>query len=100
MRYTNSTILSKDGKSYYKGKKYPQIPLSENDVYVITNIGDRLDTLANSYYKDISLWWIISAANSNVISSDSLFITPGTQIRIPTDIGNILNQYETLNKIG
>ena len=55
-RYNNKTILRTDqGKPYYKGKQYPNIPLSENDIYVITTIGDRLDSLAYSYYRDSDL---------------------------------------------
>lgn len=99
MRYTNNKILSKDKIPYYKGKIYPQIPLSENDIYIITTIGDRLDTLANNYYKDPTLWWVISIANNGIIPQDSLFITPGTQLRIPTDLNAVLNRYEQLNKI-
>lgn len=100
MRYSNKIILKNiNNISYYKGKKYPQIPLSEDDVYVITTIGDRLDILANTYYNDPTLWWVISMANSNVLKTDSLFIIPGTQIRIPTNLGNILQQYENINRI-
>ena len=40
------TLKTPQDKPYIKGKQYPNIPLSENDVYVITTIGDRLDLLA------------------------------------------------------
>jgi hypothetical protein len=67
-RYDNSTIETTPitGKQYYKQKYYPNIPLSSTDEYVITTIGDRLDTLAYSYYRDSTLWWIISIANNNI----------------------------------
>ena len=66
-RYTNSTIdQTQQGQPYFKQRFYPNIPLSENDVYVITTVGDRLDSLANSYYNDSTLWWIISIANNNI----------------------------------
>jgi hypothetical protein len=44
-RYENTDILKTEytDRPYYKGKYYPNIPLSENDVYVITTVGDRLD---------------------------------------------------------
>ncbi len=46
-RYDNPTInFTSQGKRYYKQKYYPNIPLSETDEYIITTIGDRLDTLA------------------------------------------------------
>lgn len=98
-RYENTAILKTayTNRPYYKGKFYPNIPLSESDVYVITTVGDRLDSLAFSYYNDPTLWWIIAAANNNA-TSGKLFPEPGTQLRIPTDINNVLNLYEQFNK--
>ena len=97
-RYSNNTILrTSQGKPYYKGKFYQNIPLSENDIYVITTIGDRLDYLAYTYYNDSELWWIISVANNN-ITKGSIFPIPGTQLRSPTNINNILSQLEKFNK--
>ena len=59
-RYTNNeTKNTNDGRRVYRSKIYPQIPLSDNDIYVATETGDRLDSLAYQYYKDASLWWII-----------------------------------------
>ena len=86
MIYNSNNILSNSqGVKYYKAKKYPPIPPSTSDIYVVTVQGDRLDLLANTYYKDPSLWWIISVANSN-ITFGSMFPEPGIQLRIPTDI--------------
>ena len=43
-RYRNiKTLRNTQGIEYYRGTKYPEIPLSENDIYVITVTGDRLD---------------------------------------------------------
>ena len=80
----------------YRDSTYPTIPLSANDIYVITTIGDRFDLLANQYYNDPSLWWIISIANST-LPQNSIFIPIGTQIRIPTNISAILTSYNDLN---
>jgi len=97
-RYENPTVLStQEGRPYYKGKFYPNIPLSETDVYVITTIGDRLDNIAYSYYNDSTLWWIIAAANNNV-TNGALYPIPGTQLRIPTDLNYVLNLFEQFNK--
>ena len=94
----NKVILkTKDKIPYYKGTAYPNIPLSENDVYVITTIGDRLDSLANDYYGDSSLWKIIAIANNNS-TNGFLFPIPGTQLRIPLNVNNILKQIEQFNK--
>jgi len=97
-RYDNKTILkTPQDKPYYKNKVYPNIPLSEEDVYVITTIGDRLDSLAYSYYRDVNLWWVISVANNNV-TKGSMFPIPGTQLRIPTNINPVLNSFNQFNK--
>ena len=87
-----------DSNNYFKVIKYPPIPLSQNDIYVITTLGDRLDTLANTFYKDPSLWWVITKANPDKIRRDGLLIKPGIQIRIPSIIEKILIDFEKINK--
>lgn len=97
-RYNNATILTTTNyRPYYKSRFYPNIPLSESDVYVITTVGDRLDSLAFSYYRDPTLWWIIAMANNNA-TNGALYPVPGTQLRIPTNISAIINQYNQFNK--
>jgi hypothetical protein len=97
MRYTTRDIIQlPTGTKYLKLKRYPNIPLSEDDIYVITTIGDRLDLLAYSYYRNPEYWWIISSANNN-INKGSMFLTPGTQLRIPTDLGAVLKLFNDLN---
>jgi len=98
-KYENSTILktANTSRPYYKMKFYPNIPLSESDVYVITTVGDRLDSIAFSYYRDSTLWWVIAAANNNA-TKGALYPEPGTQLRIPTDINSVLNQFNQFNQ--
>ncbi len=62
--------------------RYPRIPLDSRDVYVYINQGDRYDTLAQAFYSDPSLWWVINRANPSQ-EGNSLFPTVGSQIRIP-----------------
>ena len=96
-RYDNAIVeTTSQGKRYWKQKFYPNVPLSETDDYVITTIGDRLDNLAYSYYRDSTLWWIISIANNNV-TKGSLFPEPGTQLRIPTNLNAVLSLYNQYN---
>ena len=98
-RYENPDILKTEytNRPYFKGRFYPNIPLAESDVYVITTVGDRLDSLAFSYYNDATLWWIISAANNN-ITKGALYPEPGTQLRIPTNVSNIIELYNRFNQ--
>jgi hypothetical protein len=98
MIYNNTDILTTSrGVKYYKALKYPPIPPQESDVYVVTVQGDRLDLLANQYYKDPLLWWIISVANSN-ITFGSMFPEPGTQLRIPTNLSNVIDLFNQENQ--
>lgn len=98
-RYNNiRRTFTEEGKRFKLGVKYPDIPLSETDIYVYSTDGDRYDTLANQYYQDPSLWWIIQTANPKQ-PSDSYFPTPGVQLRIPTNISSIITEYNVLNEI-
>lgn len=77
--------------------KYPNIPLSEDDLYILCNATDRYDKLALSYYQDPSLWWIISSAN-NAINQNSLYPPTGSYIRIPSTPVESLNEFNRLNE--
>ena len=80
---------TKDGRIVYKAKRYANIPLRETDIYVATETGDRLDTLANYFYNNSSLWWIIATANN---IHDAKFSFPdGTILRIPIQYIEIVN---------
>ena len=94
-----NTILSqpKTNIKYYKNKVYPIVPAVESDLYIITTDGDRLDTLSSRYYKDPSYWWVISTINNNV-NNCSMFPTPGTQLRIPLDLGRVLRIFDDANQ--
>ena len=99
MRYDKNIMYkTSSGKRYYKGKIYPDIPYSDTDEYVITTIGDRLDSIAYSYYNDAELWWVISVANNN-ITNGSMFPIPGTQLRVPTNINSVLNLFDQVNNL-
>lgn len=84
-------------RTYYKNIEYPKIPISSNDIYILSRVGDRLDSMANDFYRDNSLWWIISKANADKISRDSFFIKPGLQLRIPQDTEKIIQDFEKIN---
>ncbi len=87
------------GTEYYRTVFYPEVEPSENDIYVQTEFGDRLDLLANQFYSDVSLYWIIAIANPNVVSLGSLTPPVGTQLRIPINISTIIDSYNRLNEL-
>jgi len=104
-RYNATPVTRIDNKLVYTTSRYPEVPLSNDDIYVYTTDGDRFDTLANQYYKDSSLWWIISIANTAVagtslpsdLPQDSLLIPQGSQIRIPADYISIVETFQNIN---
>ena len=91
MRYKNALLRKdKDGKRYYSPTIVDNIPLSDSDQFIFPFVGDRLDTLAQRYYNDSSLWWVIAKANE--ISRGQIGLDPEKLIRIPGDIENILSK--------
>jgi len=102
-RYSQIPIITTplNLKRRYINVKYPEIPRDNLDIYLYTTKGDRYDLMAQTYYNDSSLWWIISLANSFVNTPDSIFPPLGQQIRIPafSRVAQIIGQYEDLNQI-
>ena len=98
-RYTDiQTKRTPKGKEYLKTVRYPEIPLSFSDIYVYTDEGDRFDILAQNYYGDSTLWWIISAGNPQ-LNQMSMFPPLGVQIRIPMNVGAVISQFNKFNAI-
>ena len=91
-RYENNQIQKlKDGREVYRTRIYPNIPLSDSDMYIVTQTGDRLDTLAYQYYEDSSLWWIIATANN--LHDAPFGFEDGTILRIPENYLEIINNF-------
>jgi len=97
--------ITQNGKLVPPVVKYPEVPLSSNDLYVYTTIGDTFITLANQFYQDSTLWWVISIANTGTtgtnlttdLPQDSIYIPVGTQLRIPSNPINIVNLFKLVN---
>jgi phage tail protein X len=104
-RYQNIPKTKIDGNLVYQTSRYPEVPLSPNDIYVYTTQGDRFDVLAQQYYKNSSLWWVISIANTGDAGVDTLTSLPqntlvipqGIQIRIPANYANVITDFNTIN---
>ena len=92
----NKVITTIKSKQYYATTLYQNIPLSNSDIYVTTTVGDRYDMLAQQFYGDSTLWWVIPMANNQLIK-DSLFPPAGLTIRIPSNVGNIVTEFRLIN---
>jgi hypothetical protein len=101
LRYSQIPITSSvdNPKRRYINVKYPVISRDYSDIYVYVTRGDRYDLLAQTYYNDSSLWWIIARANVSTNIPDSLLPNVGDQIRIPSPsrVPFILGEYESIN---
>lgn len=90
--------LDADNKRrYYDSLIDFDIPKSIDDIYVVTSIGERLDLLAWKYYRDVTSWWIITAANPD-LRKDSLYLEPGIQVRIPANASELIMKLYEFNK--
>ena len=105
-RYQNIQIIRNEnefvgtiGDQYYRTVYYPEIEPQETDIYIETEFGDRLDLLANRFYGDVSLYWIISISNPNVLDFGSLYPPAGAQLRIPVNVSGIISSYNQLNEL-
>lgn len=82
-RYEGNKTFKENGKVYLANTLYPDVPVSENDWYVITTVGDRFDLLSQQFYKRSDYWWVIAIANN--LPVDTLCPEIGVQLRIPAD---------------
>ena len=91
-RYINNSIKkTTDGRTVFQSKIYPNIPPSDEDIFVATETGDRFDTLAYQYYNNSTLWWIIACANN--IHNASIGFAEGTILRIPQNYIEIVRNF-------
>lgn len=95
-RYSSIPVREEQQEKVYSSSVYNIAPESVDDYYVISTTGDRFDVLAQEYYRDSKLWYIIAAANSTV-RRDTLFIEPGVQIRIPLPLSRVLLELNAEN---
>ena len=79
-RYENTKIkVNKFGIKSNTTTIYQEIPQKDEDVWIITQHGDRLDNLAHQFYGNVNLWWYIAKANNLTLMT----IPIGTSLRIP-----------------
>ena len=96
MRYDSAKIRKdKNGTRYYKPTIVPNVPIKDSDIFVYPVYGDRFDMIAQRYYNDSTLWWIIAKANE--LSKGQISPDPLKKLRIPTEIDDILESVQKSN---
>lgn len=87
--------VTEEGVRYKSNPIYPRVPVSADDFYIVSNVGDRYDTLALRFYGNSKLWWIIASANN--MTKASLVLEPGVQIRIPASKEQAIQLFNEAN---
>tara|TARA_R100001594_G_scaffold35604_3_gene65047 strand:- start:321 stop:596 length:276 start_codon:yes stop_codon:yes gene_type:complete len=85
-RYENTeTRLDVNSNQYsYKTTFYLEVLESNEDLYFISQAGDRLDNLAYRFYGNPQFWWYIARING----LNTMNIPAGISLRIPANIEN------------
>nr|BAR35383.1 hypothetical protein [uncultured Mediterranean phage uvMED] len=95
MRYSYTTTKENEKGSKITGTTLlNRIKKRDTDIYIIIKERMRLDHLANQFYENASYWWIIASANS---IGGKMFVEPGTSIRIPRNVSEIISDHQKTN---
>lgn len=94
-RYLNKTLQTSSEKTRLQTTILPNI-VGANDTYIETITPERLDILANKFYNDASLWWVIAAANG--IGKGTIRVPIGTILRIP-NVTDVMTYVTRINAI-
>ena len=94
-RYDIATIVkNKQGIRKLRSILISAFPDS-TDTVIQTSTPERLDKIANDFYGDPKLWWIIATVNK--LGKGTLIVPRNTIIRIPNK-DRVLDQIENINK--
>jgi hypothetical protein len=95
-RYQNIQVRKTLNKKIgYLPTFYPSVTVTNEDYYIIAREQDRMDLLANDFYGDPTLWWVIAMAND--LDRDSMFPPLGFQLRIPNNANDAITEFDQLN---
>ena len=95
-RYENiQTQTTLSGKVGYLPAIYPSVALSNEDYYIIAREEDRMDLVAEDFFGDSTLWWVIAMAND--LPGDTMYPPLGFQLRIPSNASRAINEFNSLN---
>jgi hypothetical protein len=91
---TSNTIKDDNGKRKKSTVIIPTPTATQEDVYIQTTSVERLDKLAQTFYQDSTLWWVIAVANN--LGKGTMTVPQNTRLRIP-DKSSILNDIQSVN---
>ena len=77
-----SDFVKVDGVEFFDVGDIPDIPVQPDDLVHVVSEGERIDLIANKYYNDSVLWWVVAVAND--IELPPFGVNPGQRLRIPS----------------
>ena len=80
-RYDKTRVKKSEetNKPHYTTTIYDEVPERNDDMYFISQEGDRCDNLAVRFYGNPNLWWYIARVNDLKTNN----IPAGISLRIP-----------------
>lgn len=90
-----NTKQSDTGKRVKESLTLPVIEDRDDDVYIITSVNDRLDSLAFRFYGNAKYWWIIAIVNN--LGKGTVAVDPGIQLRIPVNPSTVITELDNSN---
>ena len=97
-RYNSTPTIKNEvtGKRRKATTILPVIPANEADIFIQTTSPDRLDKLANTFYGDVTLWWVIAAANG--LGKGTIIVPADSRLRIPSaaNVQQVINDTNNL----
>jgi len=80
-RLRHATLVQYGDLEFWDRPRIPDIETSSGDIIHVVSMGERIDSIANRYYGDQGLWWVIAHANNlNLLPCDLIV---GDRIVIP-----------------
>jgi len=90
-----NTKKREDGKQQYASFVFPSFEENPDDIVIEVDEYSRLDILAEQFFNDATLWWVLAVYNN--IGEPSLYVNDRTILRIPNDIQTVFTKIKELN---
>jgi len=98
MRYSATSFKYRaDGRRALNTTLLTRIKKRPTDIYLVMVEKMRLDHLAHKFYENPNYWWVIASANN---IAGSMYVKPGTQLRIPQNVNEIVVDHNKVNSKG
>ena len=82
-RINFARLMTIDEVEHWEMPEYPIIAAAQDDTLYQVKQDDRIDLIANQYYGNPELWWIIAVVNDFALLPNDL--KPLSTIRIPSN---------------